>query len=147
MFRILFFAGVLVAGAVFAARYLDHVARAPVAPAAKALAATAKTAPPVSHNSRTLVIKAAADGHFEVDARVDGRSMKFMVDTGASTIALRESDAARLGIHPTPRDYSVKIHTANGIGRAARYNCAWSRSATSWCATLRRSSLPTMRWA
>jgi aspartyl protease family protein len=40
-------------------------------------------------------------------------------DTGASQIALRESDAARLGIHPTPRDYKVKIHTANGIGRAA----------------------------
>jgi clan AA aspartic protease (TIGR02281 family) len=50
---------------------------------------------------------------------VDGRRISFLVDTGASQIALRESDAARLGIHPTPRDYKVKIHTANGIGRAA----------------------------
>jgi aspartyl protease family protein len=42
-----------------------------------------------------------------------------MVDTGASTIALRESAAARLGIHPMPRDYTVQVQTANGIGRAA----------------------------
>ena len=30
-----------------------------------------------------------------------------MVDTGASTIALRESSAARLGIYPRPRDYTA----------------------------------------
>ena len=51
---------------------------------------------------------------------MDGRRLAFMVDTGASQIALRESDAARLGFHPTPRDYSIKISTANGVGRAAR---------------------------
>ncbi|HEY2185619.1 MAG TPA: TIGR02281 family clan AA aspartic protease, partial [Xanthobacteraceae bacterium] len=38
---------------------------------------------------------------------------------GASQIALRASDAARLGIHPTARDYSVRVSTANGITRAA----------------------------
>src|SRR5688500_7796593 len=117
MFRILFFAGLLVAGAVFAARYLDHAARAPTIPTARALAVNDTPTASASHNSRSLVIKAGEDGHFEVDARVDGRPMKFMVDTGASAIALRESDAARLGIHPTPRDYTVKIHTANGVGR------------------------------
>ena len=35
-------------------------------------------------------------------------------------IALRESAASRLGIHPSPRDYSIKIQTANGAGKAAR---------------------------
>jgi aspartyl protease family protein len=65
------------------------------------------------------VIKAGAGGHFRVEARVDGRRLDFVVDTGASQITLRESDAARLGIHPTPRDYSIKISTANGEGRAA----------------------------
>jgi aspartyl protease family protein len=52
--------------------------------------------------------------------RVDGRSIECLVDTGASSVALRESSAARLGIHPTPRDYNVRMQTANGIGRAAR---------------------------
>ena len=42
-----------------------------------------------------------------------------MVDTGASTIALRESDAARLGIHPAERDYRHSVSTANGVVRAA----------------------------
>ena len=112
MFRILFFAGLLLVAAVFITRVIDQSGRTPAAP--KAMTA-APTAPSVSNNSRSLVIKAGNGGHFEVEARVDGRR----IDTGASQIALRESDAARLGIHPTPRDYKVKIHTANGIGRAA----------------------------
>src|SRR2546428_4585717 len=80
----------------------------------------AAPAPAVANNSRSLVIKAGNGGHFAVEARVDGRRIAFMVDTGASHIALRESDAARLGIHPTPRDYSIRMSTANGEGRAAR---------------------------
>jgi aspartyl protease family protein len=42
-----------------------------------------------------------------------------MVDTGASVIALRESAAAKLGIHPAPRDYTAKANTANGVAKAA----------------------------
>src|SRR5712691_12445378 len=115
MLRILFFAGLLLAAGVFVARFVDQSARAPTA--AKAM--TAAPAPAVANNSRSLVIKAGNGGHFEVEARVDGRRLKFMVDTGASQIALRESDAARLGIRPIPRDYSIKTYTANGEGRAA----------------------------
>ena len=48
-----------------------------------------------------------------------GRTIDFVVDTGASTIALRESSAARLGIHPAARDYTVTMQTANGVGKAA----------------------------
>jgi aspartyl protease family protein len=66
-----------------------------------------------------MEIKASNGGHFAVEERVDGRRIDFMVDTGASQITLRESDAARLGIHPSQRDYSVRISTANGEGRAA----------------------------
>jgi aspartyl protease family protein len=115
MFRILFFAGLLLATGVFVARLVDQSGRAP----AVAKAMPAAPAPAVPNNSRSLVIKAGNGGHFEVEARVDGRRIPFMVDTGASQIALRESDAARLGHRPTPRDYTIKIHTANGIGRAA----------------------------
>jgi aspartyl protease family protein len=42
-----------------------------------------------------------------------------VVDTGATQIALRASDAARLGLHPAARDYVVKVATANGVTRAA----------------------------
>ena len=113
MVRILMFGGMVLGAGVLAANYADQVARAP------ANAAPAQVANVAPANSRTMVLKANDGGHFEVDARVDGRRIAFMVDTGASQIALRESDAARLGFHPTPRDYSIKINTANGVARAA----------------------------
>jgi aspartyl protease family protein len=66
-----------------------------------------------------VTLSRSSDGHFRTDARIDGRRLELVVDTGASQIALRASDAARLGIHPTARDYSVRVSTANGITRAA----------------------------
>jgi len=86
---------------------------APRAPSA--MAAT----PVPSSNSRTVTLSRGKGGHFWTDARVDGRRLELVVDTGASTIALRASDAARLGIHPAARDYTVNVATANGVTRAA----------------------------
>jgi aspartyl protease family protein len=76
-------------------------------------------APPPVNNSRSVTLTRAANGHFHTEASVDGRRVQFMVDTGASTIALRERDAARLGIHPAERDYKHSVSTANGVVRAA----------------------------
>ena len=70
------------------------------------------------HDSRSVVI-ASDRGHYFTDARVDGRKVAFMVDTGATQIALRESDAASLGYRPRSSDYTVRVNTANGEGRAA----------------------------
>jgi aspartyl protease family protein len=71
-----------------------------------------------SSSSRTVVIP-ARDGQFATEATVNGRSMNFLVDTGASLIAIRESDAAGIGIRPFPDDYKIPISTANGKGVAA----------------------------
>jgi aspartyl protease family protein len=95
-------------------QFVDKGARTPTAMAAAPEAVSAPA------NSRSVTLKRADNGHFHVEARVDGRRINFMVDTGASHIALRESDAAHLGIRPTPRDYTVRVATANGEGRAAR---------------------------
>jgi aspartyl protease family protein len=76
-------------------------------------------ATPETSNSRTVSLTRAQNGHFWVDGMVDGRRLNFMVDTGASSIALRESDAARLGIHPAQREYTARISTANGALFAA----------------------------
>ena len=84
------------------------LAARPAAPAASAAA-----------GSRATIVPRDARGHFLVDARVDGRLINFMVDTGASVIALTVSDAARLGIHPAQRDFTVEVRTANGSVRAA----------------------------
>lgn len=59
-------------------------------------------------------------GHFEADARVNRASVRFVVDTGASTIVLSARDARRVGLDPDELRYDVSTRTANGIGRAAR---------------------------
>jgi aspartyl protease family protein len=73
----------------------------------------------VSSGGRTVTLNDNGHGYFGVEARVEGRSLDFVVDTGASSVSLRETAAARLGIHPTARDYTIRTQTANGIGKAA----------------------------
>jgi len=111
---VLFGALLFLAIGVMSVRYLDRTSHAPAANVAPVQVA----APPA--NSRSLVLRASDGGHFAVEARVDGRRIPFMIDTGASQITIRESDAARLGFHPKERDYTVRINTANGAGRAAQ---------------------------
>jgi len=71
------------------------------------------------NNYRTVTVQSDRLGHFQVEGSVDGRRVDFMVDTGASVVALRERDAGRLGIFPTPRDYTGRSSTANGIVKVA----------------------------
>jgi aspartyl protease family protein len=67
----------------------------------------------------SVVFARANDGHFHVEALVDGTRVDFLVDTGASGIVLSPADARRLGFDPDQLDYSVWTSTANGSGRAA----------------------------
>src|SRR5207247_2680645 len=53
-------------------------------------------APAPSSQSATLT--ADPRGHFVVDGQINGGPVRFLVDTGATTIALSSGDAARLGI-------------------------------------------------
>jgi aspartyl protease family protein len=111
------FVGLAVAAAVLGPRYLSHVNTAP-APVALEARPTASVATAAA-NSRSVVVPRDGRGHFEVDARVNGRRIGFMVDTGASVIALTAHDAARLGIHPAPSAYVAEVKTANGTVRGA----------------------------
>jgi len=113
MRQMIIFAGMMLVFAAGFVRYADHSVPAQSTPAAMNV-----EAPPVN-NSRSITLARAANGHFETDGRVDGRRIGFIVDTGASQIALRESAAAQLGIHPAARDYSVSVNTANGITKGA----------------------------
>lgn len=69
--------------------------------------------------SRTVSLVPDSRGHFQTDARIDGRDIGFLVDTGATVIALTERDAARIGIRPYPSDYTMNVTTANGSAKAA----------------------------
>lgn len=115
---VLVFAALALLASVTIPRFAAHMSGA--APVPSAISARPVPAPQaVANNSRSVTVPRDARGHFAVDARVDGRRLGFMVDTGASLIALTESDAARLGIHPTPREYTAEVKTANGSVRAA----------------------------
>jgi aspartyl protease family protein len=63
--------------------------------------------------------RAARDGHFHVAATVDGVPVRFMVDTGASTVALSPADAKRIGFDVERLSYTLTLRTASGIGRGA----------------------------
>lgn len=58
-------------------------------------------------------------GHFLADANVNGTHVRFLVDTGASHIALTAFDAQRLGYDIEALDYRVPYQTASGVAYAA----------------------------
>lgn len=64
-------------------------------------------------------IRRESDGHFWTRADVDGSNMKFLVDTGASVVALTWNDAKRLRLKPEELDFNWTISTANGKTTAA----------------------------
>lgn len=65
-------------------------------------------------------IRKRLDGHFTADARVNGKKISMIVDTGASTIVLRPEDAKEAGIDVSGLSYRVPVITANGRTVAAR---------------------------
>lgn len=58
------------------------------------------------------------DGHFWVQAKVNGRPYRFLVDTGATLTALSESTATEAQVPIQPLRQSVMMKTANGTIRA-----------------------------
>ena len=99
-------------------RMTDNAAQAKAAEHTKVMNAYA--AMPADAVARRVALSPDNRGHFQADARVDGREIGFLVDTGATVIALTEKDAARIGIRPFDSDYTTQVNTANGPAKAAR---------------------------
>lgn len=68
-----------------------------------------------SIDDRTVQLRATHNGHFNVSALVDGRKINFLVDTGASSVALTPQDAKRLGYNSKKLKFTQPVNTANGI--------------------------------
>ena len=68
----------------------------------------------------TLAVTRSNDGHYYVDATVNGTDVRFMADTGASNIVLSTKDALSLGIDPAALVFMGEAMTANGPVRTAR---------------------------
>jgi aspartyl protease family protein len=106
---------------VAAPKYLDRFATNPSVSSVLAARASATNPQPsqVSTGYRTVTIGSDSRGHFAVEARIDGRTIGLVVDTGASKVVLRETSAARLGIFPRVSEYTGRATTANGIAKFA----------------------------
>ncbi len=66
-----------------------------------------------------IEIPRANDGHYYLQAEVNGAPLTFMVDTGASSIALSQADARKAGIDVNNLAFLGTASTANGETRIA----------------------------
>ncbi|SHG20701.1 aspartyl protease family protein [Kaistia soli DSM 19436] len=103
----LFAAVILVAvGALSGSGMLDRLASMVTPQAAAPTPASAR---------QPVTLTADVSGHYFVDAQVDGRPVRFVVDTGATAVALSAETAKRLGIMPLGAAFTNASRTANGV--------------------------------
>ena len=80
-------------------------------------------ASPVSVRSgsegQRIVLRSDGRGHFTGDGAINGRAMRYMVDTGATAVAIGQPDAERLGL-PFRSGKPVMMNTANGTTQGWR---------------------------
>lgn len=66
-----------------------------------------------------IVLPVGSGGHFMANGTINGRAIQFMVDTGATSVALGINDAQRLGID-YEKGQPVRMNTANGVAQGWR---------------------------
>jgi aspartyl protease family protein len=112
------FAAIMIGLGTFMAQIADKMTPRPASAAPSAnLAVTPDTA--ADTGVRSISIPHDIRGHFVAEGMIDGQRIAFMVDTGASVVALNESSAARFGLRPARNDYRATVTTANGTVKAA----------------------------
>ena len=123
MRNLMIFAAILVGLGGFMGQMADKIA--PSLASASARPQPVQAASVVEQTGpRSLSIPRDARGHFQTDGRIDGQRVAFMVDTGASVVALNEKSAARFGLRPSRSDYNAMVSTANGTVKGARARIA-----------------------
>ena len=92
---------------------------APQPAAAVATIASDASSAPALESGEASIAK-SNDGHFWANAEVDGHPVRFLIDTGATAVALTADDARNLGIDPSSLQYQYTVMTANGPAKAAQ---------------------------
>ena len=117
-------AGVAIAGVL----YLDHKGKSseaaqgqPLAESVQTQKTASKSKPNTKRSASVVSIpKNARTGQYHYKGRVNSGYVDFLVDTGASAIALTPADARKAGIRDAELSYNVPISTAGGRNWAAR---------------------------
>ena len=79
------------------------------APAPVAAASVAPDSAP-----RETVLERSPLGHFYADVEVNGQLVRFLIDTGATSVALTAKDAERIGIPFSPGEFETVGTGASG---------------------------------
>ena len=74
-------------------------------------------------SAQTTILYADAQGHFISDVQINGVTLKFLLDTGATTVALNSGDAKYANID-YKRGEPMMVSTANGVIAAYRVTIA-----------------------
>lgn len=118
--KYLFVAVISGISAITCARAVEIVGHRPAtSPAARAdTALQVPVSAPVASDPAATIRK-AADGEYWANGVVNGANVRFLVDTGASAVALTPADARKLGFNMASLDYGYRVVTAGGSTRAA----------------------------
>ncbi len=126
LFRLAVFAGIVVVLAVLAPKVVpDLIAGIAESPESETMpepaaepespqAAVEEPAPRRRENLRQVALDADQRGHFIANARINGRTVEVMVDTGATIVAISAETARQLGIYLPKSAFNAPIRTANG---------------------------------
>ena len=124
MRNLMIFAALMVGLGTLMAQMADKMTPALANTASRKVATVHTPAQAQSPSVRSISIPRDGRGHFQAEGRIDGQRIDFMVDTGASVVALNEKSAARFGFRPSRGDYNATVSTANGTIKGARTRLA-----------------------
>lgn len=114
--------------AVSAETIMTVAGRMPALRAATAQATAADVRPDPAAQAASpgapMAIAKSGDGHYWAEGLVNGSHIRFLVDTGATAVALTPADAERLGFDPAKLVYGYKVTTAAGATRGAAVKLA-----------------------
>ena len=103
--------------AIFAAGFVLFTFRDDLGWVAQRLKSEA-TGEPV-RSGQAIRIPMAIDGHFWVEARLNGERVKFLIDSGATMTTIGRDTAARTGVSVNPERDQI-VRTGNGLIRVSR---------------------------
>lgn len=78
-----------------------------------------RNAQSVNVASGVIELPREANGHYYLNAEVNGAAVRFVIDTGATGVVLSQEDAARAGLAAEQLAYIYTANTANGTVRIA----------------------------
>jgi aspartyl protease family protein len=112
------FMGCVMIAALF--RYSEQ-SSAPAVPSPANASASAPPSPSMPDESGAgVVLQRESNGHFFATANINGRDIRFLVDTGATAVALTSHDAEAMGLYWSPAELTKVGRGVNGdvMGKA-----------------------------